>query len=244
MCGRYSLQTPLPDLAGILGAGLALKDPGPRFNIAPTDTIAALRPSDRERKIVGLRWGLVPSWARDPSRLPLIINARSESLRAKPAFRDLLSDHRCIVAADGFYEWRTERGLRQPYYVRRRDGAPLAFAGLWDRRGDEESCAIITTDANALLTPLHDRMPVVLAGEEVDRWLDPSVRDFERVRDLLRPAPPDLIEAYPVSARVNRVGYDEPACIEPEGATIASVERWADRPEAGSAAESGQLGLF
>jgi len=244
MCGRYSLQTPLPDLADVFGAELALEDPGPRFNIAPTATVAALRGSDRGREIVGLRWGLVPNWARDPTRLPLIINARSESLETKPAFRDLLGTRRCLVPADGFYEWRTERGLRQPYYVRRRDGAPLAFAGLWDRRGTEESCAIVTTEANALLEPLHDRMPVILCGEAVDRWLDPGAHDFATLRDALDPWAPDLIEIYPVSSRVNRVGHEGPECTQRQGSAIVRVEGWAERPGRGSGEERDQLPLF
>ena len=244
MCGRYSLQTPLPDLAEIFAADVALEDPGPRFNVAPTETIAAIRASERGRTLSGLRWGLVPSWSRGPTEIPLIINARSESLETKPAFRDLLADHRCIVPADGFYEWRAERGLRQPYFVRRRDRAPLALAGLWDRWGVEESCAIVTTDSNSLLVPLHDRMPVLLAGEQVDRWVDPRERDFERLRDLLRPSPSDLLELYPVSTRVNRVGQDDPVCIEPAGRSITSPDDWADRPPAGIREEDDQLGLF
>jgi len=244
MCGRYSLQTPLPDLADAFDARLALEDRGPRFNIAPTDTIAAVRPTKSGREMAGLRWGLIPGRARDPARVPLIINARAESLETRPAFRDLLAARRCLVPADGFYEWRTECGVSRPYFVRRRDGGPLALAGLWDRRGAEESCAIITTDANELLRPLHDRMPVVLSGENIDRWTDPGTRGLDRLRDVLQPSAWEFLEIYPVSVRVNRVGFDDPDCIAPEGPSILTPESWTDRPDAGRPAPGEQLGLF
>lgn len=244
MCGRYALQTPLADLAEAFEAEVAMADPGPRFNVAPTETVPVLRGRTGGREIAGLRWGLVPNWSSGPSGLPLIINARTESLEARPAFRDLLAAHRCAVLADGFYEWRTEFGVRQPYFVRRRDGLPLALAGLWDRWNDRDSCAIVTTEANQLLLPLHDRMPVVLQPDGLTPWLDPTVRDFERVREALRPCPPDLLEAVPVPPRVNRVGEDDPTCIDPLDEPIREVETWGRRPPAGSARPSDQLGLF
>lgn len=244
MCGRYSLRTPLDDLAEIFGADVAMEDPGPRYNIAPTDRVPVVRPEAGGRRIVGLRWGLVPSWSRGPSDMPLIINARSESLESKPAFRDLLAAHRCAVIADGFYEWRTEYGVRQPYFIRRRDGAPLAFAALWDRWDRTESCAIATTDANQLLLPLHDRMPVVLSPEDLDPWLDETEREFERVRAVLRPCASDLLEAYPVTPRVNRVGEDDEAFVEPLDDPVRAEGEWGRRPAAGSEAPSDQLGLF
>lgn len=244
MCGRYSLQTPLEQLGDIFDATVATATEGPRYNIAPTETVATLRAETDAREIVGLRWGLVPNWSRGPADIPLIINARAESLKAKPAFRDLLAANRCAVLADGFFEWRTEHGLKQPYFVHRVDGRPLAFAAVWDSWGDIESCAIITTEANQLLLPLHDRMPVVLTEDSIDRWLDPEDRDFEGVRDALRPCSPGLLEAYPVTTRVNRVGEDDAECIEGLDAPIRSAERWTARPARGSAAPDDQLGLF
>lgn len=246
MCGRYALETPLDELAGIFGATVALDEPGPRFNIAPTQTVAALREPDGAREIVGLRWGLVPSRTEDPASLPLMINARAETLDRRASFQDLVSDHRCAVLADGFYEWRTEHGLRQPYYVRRGDGDPLALAALWDRRTDEdgtvESCAIVTTDANDLLAPLHDRMPVILDPDAVAPWLDRSVTDFGRVRASLRPFPSERLEVFPVSTRVNRTSEDDGELIEPLAAPVRSRTSWGDRPGAEPPRE--QLGLF
>jgi putative SOS response-associated peptidase YedK len=241
MCGRYSLQTPLADLAEIFDADLHAEEMGPRFNLAPTEDVAVLRPSEHGREITRLRWGLIPNWSRDPAALPLIINARSESLESKPAFRDLLAAYRCAVLADGFYEWRVEAGLKQPYYVRRRDGRPLAFAALWDRRGAVESCAIVTTEANQLLLPLHDRMPSILASGD-SPWLDAGERDFDRLREILRPSSPDLLEAYPVDRRMNRVVNDDPDCVAPLGPAVRDVGGWDDRPS--SEAEPDQLGLF
>jgi len=242
MCGRYALQTPLTDLADLFDAEPVLEDPGPRFNIAPTETIPTVRATPRGREIAGLRWGLVPGWSRGPSDLPLIINARVESLTRRPAFRDLLEDRRCVVPADGFFEWRAENGLRQPYFVHRRDGRPLALAGLWDRRGELESCAIVTTDANPLLRPLHDRMPVALPDAALDAWLDGRPHDWGRLREALNPLAPELLEAFPVGRRVNRVGQDDPGILEPVGDTIGQTGEWDARPARGPSQD--QLGLF
>jgi len=246
MCGRYTLETPLEELAEIFDAIVAIDEPGPRFNIAPTETVAALREPEGRREIVGLRWGLVPSRTEDPSTLPLMINARAESLDLRASFRDLVSGHRCAVLADGFYEWRIEHGVRQPYYVRRADRKPLAFAGLWDRRVDDEavleSCAIVTTDANELLAPVHDRMPVILDDAAVESWLDPAVADFERVRSSLRPFPSEGLEVFPVSTRVNRTGEDDPGLLAPLDEPIGRERSWADRPPDEAPRE--QLGLF
>lgn len=221
-----------------------MEDPGPRFNVAPTETVVTLRGLESGREIRGLRWGLVPNWSRDPSDVPLIINARSESLETKPAFRNLLAAHRCAVLADGFFEWRTEHGLRQPYFIRRRDGSPLAFAGLWDRWGETESCAVVTTGANRLLLPLHDRMPVLLSQEDLGRWVNPDERDFEHLRGMLRPCAPDLLEAYPVSPRMNRVQEDDAGCVVALDPPIRHPGEWERRPVAGSAAPDDQLRLF
>ncbi len=247
MCGRYSLETPLPDLAEMFDAALAVDDDGPRFNIAPTQTVAALRERPAGREIVGLRWGLIPGWAEDTGSLPLMINARAESLDSRASFRNLVFDHRCAVLADGFYEWRTERGVRQPYYIRRVDGAPLAFAALWDRHADPagaiESCTVVTTGANELLAPLHDRMPVILAAGDLAPWLDPAVLDFDRVRPALRPFDGPL-EAFPVSTRVNRADEDDRELISPLGEAIHRHEAWSALPDPGSPPPREQLGLF
>jgi putative SOS response-associated peptidase YedK len=149
-----------------------------------------------------------------------MINARAETLAQKPAFRDAARLRRCLVVADGFYEWQRLPDRKQPYFIRLRDGGPLAFAGLWERWEDDqygliESCTIITTSPNDLVRPLHNRMPVILAPADYDRWLDPGVRSVAAIHGLLRPLPAELMDAYAVSTLVNRPANDVPACIEP-----------------------------
>lgn len=236
MCGRFTLQTPVPELIELFEVDqvrAALS--GPRYNVAPTDVVAVVRRGpDGARELAGLRWGLIPGWTRDPAELPMLINARVETLDRRPAFEEPARSRRCLVLADGFYEWRTEAGRRQPYLVRLKDRGPFAFAGLWDRwsgdpRGPVESCTIITTEANDLLRPVHDRMPVILAQVAVSRWLDPEVRQYADLAPLLEPLPSDAVELVPVSPRVNRVANDDAACIEPLGPAIGTPAELAER---------------
>ena len=246
MCGRFSLQTPVPDLAELFEADPSrLGEWSPRYNMAPTDEVIALRRRAEGRELVPLRWGLIPNWAEDPGSLPLMINARSESLETRRAFRDLILDRRCAVLADGFYEWRTEGGVKQPYFVRRRDGTPMALAGLWDiwrgPDGPVGSCTIVTTDANDLLEPLHDRMPVILEGEGAQMWLDLDISEL--TMEPLKPFDAEALEVFAVSGRVNRVAVDGPACTEPLDAPIRGAEGWGRRPRPGEAPPD-QLGLF
>lgn len=246
MCGRFSLQTPVPDLAELFEADATrLTDWGTRFNVAPTDEVITVRRDAGRRALVPLRWGLIPNWAEDPGSLPLMINARSESLETRRAFRDLVIDRRCAVLADGFYEWRKEGGQRQPYFIRRRDRAPMALAGLWDvwrgPNGPIPSCAIITTDANALLAPLHDRMPVILDGDGAQMWLDLDIS--ARTMEPLAPFNAAALEVFAVSRRVNRVAADDAACAEPRSAPIREPSGWRGRPPVGDAPPD-QLGLF
>lgn len=246
MCGRFSLQTPVPDLAELFEADATrLTDWGARFNVAPTDEVITVRRDAGGRALVPLRWGLIPNWAEDPGSLPLMINARSESLETRRAFRDLVIDRRCAVLADGFYEWRTEGGLKQPYFIRRRDRAPMALAGLWDEwRGPDgpiPSCTIVTTDANDLLAPLHDRMPVILDGDGAQMWLDLDIS--ARTMEPLAPFNAAALEVFAVSRRVNRVAADDAACAEPRSAPIRERSGWRGRPPVGDAPPD-QLGLF
>ena len=187
MCGRYTLATPVAELSRIFGFP-ELPNLSPRYNIAPTQDIAAVRllPEEERRELVLMRWGLVPYWADDPSIGSRMINARSESVAEKPAFRSAFARRRCLVLVDGFYEWQQhgvpKGGKKQPFRIRRRDGQPFAFAGLWESwKGPKggpalehplETATIVTTDANRVLKPLHDRMPVILAPEDYDAWLD------------------------------------------------------------------------
>ncbi len=195
----------------------------PRANIAPTQEVAAVRlGDDGARHFVSLRWGLIPSWAKDASFGAKTINARGETLAEKPAFCDAFRHRRCLIAADGFYEWKTEAGAKQPYRIARDDGAPFGFAGLWarwDKAPDGaplETCSIVTTDANELLRAIHHRMPVILDPADFTAWLDPGTSPAE-AQALLRPCPPDRLVAYRVSRRVNKVANDDLSLIGPLG---------------------------
>jgi len=196
----------------------------PRFNIAPTQAVAAVRArADGGRELVALTWGLIPSWSKDRTIGSRMINARAETVGEKPAFRAALRARRCLVLADGFYEWQKLGTRKQPHHIRMRDGRPFAFAGLWERwtpaEGDPvESCTIITTLPNEVVAPIHDRMPAILAPADLDRWLDPGARDPAAVAALLRPYPAGDMTAYPVSLRVNSPGADDPSCVVPTNA--------------------------
>ena len=168
-----------------------------------------------------MRWGLIPPWAKDLSIGSRMINARAETLAVKPAFRSALRERRCLVMADGFYEWQQKAGGKQPYHVVKKDGSPFAFAGLWEHReppgGGEPvaSCTIITTEANELVRTFHERMPVILDQEDLDLWLDPKVTDPPRVLPLLRPYPADRMKAYRVSSVVNSPRHESEECVRP-----------------------------
>ena len=223
MCGRFTLISPGEVLAEFfeLAEVPALT---PRYNIAPTQPAPVVR-VDREhqaRQFDWLHWGLVPSWAKDPSIGARMINARAETVADKPAFRSALRYRRCLVVADGFYEWQKVEGQKrkQPHYIRMEGGQPFAFAGLWEHwEGADgsvlESCVIITTDPNELMQKLHNRMPVILRPEDFGRWLDPTIQGGDRVQALLAPCPPDEMKAFPVSTVVNNPSNDAPACVEP-----------------------------
>jgi putative SOS response-associated peptidase YedK len=221
MCGRFTLFEPDKILAREFG--VSDFPPGsPRYNIAPSQLLTAVRttPTGSGREIALLRWGLIPSWSKDPAIGNRLINARAETAREKPSFRNAFRRHRCLIPASGFYEWlRWEHG-KQPYFVRMRDSHPFAFAGLWDRwespdEGAVETCAILTTAANDVLAPIHDRMPVILPPGEYDRWLDPSLLDTDSLAPLLVPFPPEEMLAFPVSPRVNAPSTDDEGCIAP-----------------------------
>ncbi len=221
MCGRFVLITPGEVLAEQfqLGEVPALS---PRYNIAPTQPVAAVRLA-REgtaRELVLLRWGLIPSWAKDPSIGPRLINARSETVAEKPSFRGAFKSRRCLVPADGFYEWQRQERGRQPFFIRMSEGTPFAIAGLWEHwqgPGGEviESCTLLTTEANEIMRPLHDRMPVILNPKDYDLWLDPTVQKREALLPLLRPYAAEAMLAYPVRSVVNSPANDSPLCIEP-----------------------------
>ena len=217
MCGRYLLHTPVHRLQQAFGF-TELPNLTPRYNIAPTQTVPIIRQqaSGEGRELALVRWGLVPSWAKDVGIGGKMINARAEGIAAKPAFRTAFHKRRCLVPADGFYEWQKVAGGKQPMLIRLRSGGPFAFAGLWERwrgpDGEVETSTIITTTPNALTAPIPDRMPVVLDPADYDRWLDPAQPDAEA---LLRPCPDDWLVAVPVSRRVNSPRNDTVDLIEP-----------------------------
>ena len=219
MCGRYTLTVPVEILAEEFGVTGPLPEVPPSYNIAPTQEVAAVLADDGERRLEMLRWGLIPSWADDPGIGSRMINARSETVPEKPSFRRAFKERRCLIPADGFYEWKTTGNGKQPYYIRMEGGRPFAFAGLWESwRGSREeirSCTILTTEANDRVSNIHHRMPVILAPEDHGLWLDPDIREADPLLPLLAPYPDDVMEAYPVSRFVNRPTNDDPRCVEP-----------------------------
>lgn len=219
MCGRFTLRTPTKEIVEAFGLAEA---PGlkPRYNIAPTQQVAAIRLNTETgtRQLSLLRWGLVPFWADDPKIGYRMINARAESVAIKPAFRQAFQKGRCLVLADGFYEWKKVGKNKQPYFVRLKDDEPLAFAGLsehWHRNDQTiNSCTIITTEPNELMEGIHDRMPVILSPDDYDLWLEPDFHGQEKLLSMLRPYPAEEMEAYPISTVVNNPRNDNSKCIE------------------------------
>ena len=204
--------------------GLRFPKLTPRYNICPTQPVLCVRQSSSgENEAVHLRWGLVPFWAKDLKMGARMFNARSETAATKPSFRAAFKSRRCLVFADGFYEWKKEGQQKQPYYISRRDDKPFCLAGLWESWSDKsapspnaiETCTILTTDANAILQPLHDRMPVILQQNSFDFWLDREFSVVEELEKLLVPLATDELRTYPVDKMVNRPVNDSPQCIEP-----------------------------
>jgi putative SOS response-associated peptidase YedK len=222
MCGRFTLRAPAKAVAKQFRVAEAPLFEA-RYNIAPTQQVTAVRAADGARQLVTLRWGLIPPWAKERSIGNRLINARADTVATKPAFRSAFRKRRCLIPADGFYEWQKIKGGKQPYHIHMKDGSLFAFAGLWERwhnpeDGEEiESCTILTTDANDLMRPLHDRMPVILPEEVHDAWLDPAQQQPEDVMPLVRPFPSEALETTPVSAYVNNARHEGPECLAPAG---------------------------
>jgi putative SOS response-associated peptidase YedK len=222
MCGRFTLRTPMTKLAEqFMLPGLSegnLPELTPRYNIAPTQNVAVVRMGDAGRELAMLRWGLIPSWADDLSIGNRLLNARSETAATKPAFRQAMKKRRCLVPADGFFEWRKVGRAKQPHLIGLADGGLFAIAGLWEywRRDDQvvESCTLLTTSANELLQPLHDRMPVIVAPQDYSLWLDPELQEAEPLTPLLRPFPAGQMRCIAVNPVVNNARFDTPQCVE------------------------------
>lgn len=218
MCGRFAQRTDPKKVAREFKVSEA-PEAKPRYNIAPTHEVLAVRESAGGREMTFFKWGLVPSWAKDPSVGAKLINARSETVEEKPSFREAFRRRRCIIPADGFYEWaRRGGGGKQPFFFRMRDERPFGFAGLWERWEREgrviNSCTILTAAANDVLRPVHERMPVILHPEEYELWLEGSERDGGPLRELLRPYPAEEMVGYPVGTQVNSPGSQGAGLIE------------------------------
>ncbi|PSN14172.1 hypothetical protein C7293_12875 [filamentous cyanobacterium CCT1] len=224
MCGRFSLNQTGEELA----VAFHLKDVppvAPRYNIAPTQPVATVVATAEhpEPHFHLLQWGLIPSWAKDPAIGSRMINARAETVAEKPSFRAAFKRRRCLVLADGFYEWQRQgKGQpKQPHYIFLRDHQPFAFAGLWEHwhdpvgGGELQTCTLLTTAPNELMEPLHNRMPVILPPEDYAAWLDPSYYQPQTLQAMLRPYESEAMERYPVSKVVNKPQHDTPNCIEP-----------------------------
>lgn len=221
MCSRFSLSLPPGPVRAWFGYRNLPNFPA-RYNIAPSQPIAVVRQTrERGREFVLMRWGLIPSWVNDPGSFTTLINARAETATEKPSFRNAMKHRRCLIVADGFYEWTGQKGQKRPFHIRRRDSdEPLAFAGLWEHwqgpDGSEiESAVILTTSANADMAHLHDRMPVILDPEDFDAWLDCDRLPAEEVQALLKPAPEGTLEAVEADRRINDPRNDEPGVVEP-----------------------------
>lgn len=247
MCGRY-LITSTPEAMRRLFAYPELPNFPPRYNVAPTQPIPIVRLNEGRRQFALVRWGLIPAWVKDPKAFSLVLQARSDSVLDKPSFKNAMKRRRCLIPADGFYEWNEDTTPRRPYVVRPTHGGPVAFAGLWEcwtgPNGEElETAAVITTDANKTLHPIHHRMPAVIPPEAFDLWLDCRNVDDKTAAALLVPAPEDLFEAYEISTAVNRVTNDHPGVLEPvrarpaASATAAPESSVPAKSEAASAAK-------
>lgn len=222
MCGRYRLSRRKQIIEEHFDAPDWQDDWSPRYNIAPTQPVPVIRQHPREpvRQISTMRWGLIPSWAKDTAGAARMINARSETAHTLPAFRDALKSRRCLIPADGFYEWQRTSTSKQPFCFEVGDGGLFAFAGLWERWRDPsgqwiKSCSILTTTPNAVTSAIHDRMPVILGKDDYDVWLDPGMQNVAAISELLKPYDAGQMRSYTVSSRINYAANDDEECSRP-----------------------------
>jgi putative SOS response-associated peptidase YedK len=223
MCGRFVARRSTDEIGRIFKTTGPLPNVPARYNVAPSQDVLAVifDSAARSRRLQTLRWGLIPSWAKDARVGFSLINAKAETCTDKPAFREAFTARRCIVPADAFYEWKPDGRTKQPYAILRKDRAPLAFAGLWERWREKtngevvRSCTIITTTPNAVCAPIHDRMPAILDERDYPRWLGEEPADRDALLSLLKPCPPEAMEAYPVDAKVGNVKNDGAELMEP-----------------------------
>jgi putative SOS response-associated peptidase YedK len=230
MCGRFTQERPASELAEIFGAEPLVDDPGPRYNVAPTDETLVVVQRDERRAITAYRWGLVPHWSTDLKAGSRMFNARAETLTTSPAFRDAFQRRRCLVPVESFYEWKREGTVRQPYRVVREDGRPLALAGLWAGWKDpsteqvRRTFTIVTTTPNEAMADLHDRMPVLVPDDAWDRWLRRAPAELDELLAMLQPTDEIPLRIYAVNRYVNDVRRDGPELIEPLAVAMAVEE--------------------
>ena len=246
MCGRYLIISS-PEAMRLLAGYLEQPNFPPRYNVAPTQPIPVVRIDNGARQFALMRWGLIPSWVKDPKTFTLLINARGETVCEKPAFKNAMKRRRCLIPADGFYEWKLDGKSRRPFVVRPLDRAPVMFAGLWETwtgpNGEEiDTAAIVTTAANKTLHPIHHRMPVILQKEQFEPWLDCAHVGTGEASTLLRPAREDRMEAHEISPEINRVMNDGPQVLEP--CTALDTIEETPKPKRKRVADERQASLF
>jgi putative SOS response-associated peptidase YedK len=222
MCGRFAQQTDIQKLARLFKAVLKLESLEPRYNIAPTAVAAVIRIAHPQagRTLEALRWGLIPSWAKDPAIGNRLANARAETVAEKPSFRSAFRKQRCLVPVNGFYEWKQDTKPKQPFYFSLKDSQPFALAALWEywepkeAKGENvQTFTLITTSSNEVLQPIHDRMPVILDEKDYEAWLNPAQQDVEKLKGYLKPFASEEMQSWKVSTRVNHVGNEGPQCV-------------------------------
>ena len=251
MCGRYCISSAPEAIRRLFRYSQQPNFP-PRYNVAPTQPVPIVRIAEGERQFSLVRWGLIPSWVKDPKDFSLVINARGESVLDKPAFKNAMKRRRCLFPADGFYEWRTEGGRKRPYFARLKAGGPLAFAGLWETwmgpNGEEmQTAAIVTTTANSEMAQVHHRAPAIVPPGQFDFWLSPQT-DAETAAALIAPAPTGSMEVYEISPVVNRVANDSPELLWPYTAPNEATPAPEARPKPAARRrrpeDDGQASLF
>ncbi len=247
MCARYVITSPADAVRALFGYDERPNFP-PRYNVAPTQPIPVVRLVNGARSYALVRWGLLPAWVKDPKTFSLLVNARGESVLGKPSFRNAMRRRRCLIPADGFYEW-SAGAPKRPYFVRPKSGGPIAFAGLWETwtgpNGEEvDTAAIVTTRANRALAAIHDRMPVIVAPDAFNFWLDCGEVDAATAAALITPAADQLLECYEVSSAVNHAVNDSAQLIAPVAATVSDTAALAPDAPAKEKKPKDQLSLF
>ncbi len=225
MCGRFEIHSPIEIIARLFAIGAVTFDIRPSYNIAPGQNVVAVASDGKKNRLFLCRWGFVPSWSKELKTGFTMINARAETVADNKTYKSAFENSRCLVVADGFFEWKKQDRLKIPMYIHLKSGKPMAFAGLfntWTSPDSEEicTCTIIVTDANEILASIHERMPVIISEKDFSLWLDPAVREKELILPLLKPYAAEELEIYPVTSRVNSAKYDNPENIKPVAASI------------------------